>query len=81
MLHRKYVDVIARVNTLDYLGMKPKFIKIESKLYPIEIHGFRETFCKTGGSAMRYECRIGSQERELFFDGKAFFLEVEEDHK
>ncbi len=75
-LYKYYVDV---VTLIFYDGtFKPLFVCWDHHHYRIDkVLTVRETYSKAGGCGICYTCRIGSQQRNLFWERNRWFLESE----
>lgn len=75
MLYKRYVDVITLVDREGKL--KPLILIWENGLqYPIDrILEVRNATSEVGGCGILYRCRIGSQERCLFYEKNRWFIE------
>ncbi len=75
-LFKYYVDVITLIGHDGKL--RPLYICWDHHRYTVDkVLSVRETYSKAGGSGICYRCRMGSQERNLFWERNRWFLESE----
>lgn len=75
-VYKYYVDVETMIRADGSLDPVAMFWK--GHRYEVDkVIKIRETFCKAGGCGVRYTCRFGSDERNLFWERNRWFLESE----
>ncbi len=75
-LHKYYVDVLTLISHEG--NLQPVFILWDNHCYKVDkVLSIRETYSKAGGCGICYQCRLGQNERNLFWERNRWFLESE----
>lgn len=76
--HKEYIDVVVHINPVG--DMMPLFILYNQRKYAIDrVLEIKRAYSHTGGSGIRYRCRIQNQTRHLFFERNRWFIESEKE--
>lgn len=75
-IFKYYVDVVTLI--FQDGSFKPLYVCFQHRRYRIDkVISVRETYSKAGGCGICYTCRMGSQERRLFWERTRWFIESE----
>lgn len=75
-MFKYYVDVETLIGADGSLCPRALYWK-ERRFAIDQVLSVRETYSKAGGSGICYECRLGGQQRRLFWERSRWFLESE----